>query len=290
MTIGVVGASGLVGTAVRAALEKHGHEWIGFSRTPKGKEGEWRSLEEGFAGVDAVVNVAGESIAKRWSDQSKKLFHQSRVGLTEFIVKSLKGMAKDERPKVLINASAVGYYGDQGASVLTEASELGKGYLADLCEEWEAVAEKAQSLGVRVVLGRIGVVLGEDSEAWKKMKMGFSLGMGGRLGDGEQFWPVVHLDDVAGGILHCLDQDYIHGPVNLVGPTTVTNAVFTDTLGAVLKRPTVLTVPAFVLKVVFGDFADALLASYRVEPTILEKSGYNFLHPDLAGLLVSLKG
>lgn len=288
MKVGVIGASGLVGGAVLTALVEAGHTWVGFSRSPQGREGDWRSLDDGFSGLDAIVNVAGDSIDKRWTDENKKRFHQSRVGVTEDIVKHIKALPEGDRPSVFLNASAVGFYGDQADKVLTESSPQGEGYLSELCEEWEAAAVKVESEGVRVVLGRIGVVLGSEALAWKRMKPVFLLGGGGRLGTGRQYWPMVHLKDVAGGIVHALQTESIHGPLNLVSPATVTNAEFTKTLASVLSRPALIPVPAFALRLVFGGFAEALLASYRVEPSLLEESGYLFLYPDLEKLLSSL--
>lgn len=288
MNVGIIGASGLVGGAVCSALEKAGHRWVGFSRSPEGRDGQWRTLEEGFSGLDALVNLAGESIDKRWSEENKQRFHQSRVGVTEELVAQVAAMPAEERPRVLVNASAVGYYGDQGETVLDESSPAGTGYLAELCQEWEAAAEKVSTCGVRVVFGRIGVVLGPEASAWKRMKLVFSLGGGGRIGPGSQYWPIVHLEDVAGGIVHALETETISGPLNLVGLTTVTNATFTEALARVLHRPAFLPAPAFALKLVLGGFAEALLASYRVEPEVLKKSGYSFSHPDLSELLQSL--
>lgn len=246
-------------------------------------------MEEGFHGLDAVVNVAGDSIDKRWTDENKKRFHQSRVGVTEDLVAQLEKLPENERPGALVNASAVGFYGNQGEAVLTEDSPAGDGYLSELCQEWEAAAAKAESLGVRVVYGRIGVVLGKEADAWKRMKLIFSLGGGGKLGSGQQYWPLVHLEDVAGGMVHALETEEVRGPLNLVGQSTVTNAEFTRTLGSVLNRPAFLPVPAFALKLVFGGFAEALLASYRVEARLLENTSYQFSHPDLRTLLESLR-
>ena len=168
--VGVVGASGLVGGALCSLLEKNGYQWVGFSRSPKGRSGEWRSMDEGFVGLDAVVNLAGESIATRWTEENKRRFEESRVGVTGEIVAEFRKLSEGERPQVLVNASAVGYYGDHGGDCLTEASPNGSGYLAELCERWEAAAEKAEGLGIRVVYGRIGVVLAKESEAWRRMK------------------------------------------------------------------------------------------------------------------------
>ena len=278
-----------MGSAVRAALEAGGHQWVGFSRSPEGRAGEWRSMADGFSGLDAVVNVAGDAIDKRWTDENKKRFHESRVGVTEKIVDSLARMPSEERPKTLLNASGISYYGDQGDSILTEDSPQGEGYLAGLCEDWEGAAMKAEDFEVRVVIGRIGLVLGKEAPAWKKMKPIFQLGGGGKLGSGEQFWPAVHVDDVAGGVVHALGTEVIRGAMNLVGKTTVTNAEFTKALASVLNRPAVLPVPAFALKLVFGEFAEELLASHRVQPGVLEQTGYHFKHPELRGLLESLR-
>lgn len=288
MKVGVVGASGLIGGAVLTALEQNGHQWVGFSRSPAGRKGEWRTLQDGLSGLDAIVNLAGDSIDKRWTDENKKRFYESRVGVTEDIVAALKELPASERPGILVNASAVGYYGDQADTVLTEAADQGTGYLAELCEQWEAAAEKAKALGLRVVLGRIGVVLASQASAWQRMKPVFSIGIGGKLGSGKQYWPIVHVDDITGAILHILTQDAISGPVNLVGQTTVTNTEFTQSLGQLLSRPTIFSVPAFALKLVFGGFSDALLASYRVEADVLQKSGYSFKYPTLAKLLSAL--
>lgn len=288
MKVGVIGASGLVGKAICELLQERGHQWIGFSRSPEGREGVWRGLEEGFEGVDAVVNMAGDSVDKRWTDENKKKFHQSRVGVTNDLVAKLGAMSADERPKILVNASAVGFYGDQGDAVLNEGCPLGGGYLASLCEEWEAAAVKAEHLGVRVVRGRIGVVLGSGADSWKRMRLIFSLGGGGPLGGGQQFWPIVHVDDVAGGVVHALENDSVNGALNLVGEEPVRNVEFTKALGRALRRPAILPAPAFALKLVFGGFAEALLASYRVVPDELKRTGYEFRHPKLEKLLESL--
>ena len=289
MKVGIVGASGLVGTALCELLAKEGHTWVGYSRKPKGKKGEWCSLEEGFAGLDAIVNLAGESVAQRWTEAKRAEFYRSRVDLTKSVVAGIEKLPEGERPEILFNASAVGYYGDQGTQVLIEDSPAGTGFLAELCVAWEEAACEAESLGVRVCLGRSGVVLSKKSEAWKKMRRVFGLGLGGRLGSGEQYWPVVHVDDVAGGILHALTDKEISGAVNLVGATPVTNQVFTEEVGKTLKRPTLFPAPAFGLQLILGDFSQALLDSYRVMPAELEHRGYEFRYQNLTDLLASLK-
>ncbi|MBK1834589.1 TIGR01777 family oxidoreductase [Roseibacillus ishigakijimensis] len=288
MKIGIVGAAGLLGKALRGKLESSHHQWVGFSRAPEGREGEWRSLDDGFGGLDGVVNVAGEAIDKRWTQKNREKFHESRIGVTERIVASLAAMAAEERPRVLLNASAVGYYGDRGEELLTEGEEAGPDYLARLCLEWEAAAREAEALEVRVVLGRIGVVLGPGAPAWERLQQVFQWGLGGRLGDGRQYWSPVHLDDVAGGMVHALETDEVVGPMNLVAPGAVTNGEMTRMLGEVMHRPTLFPVPALALKVVLGGFSSALLSSQRVEPKVLQETGYQFAYANPRALLEAL--
>jgi uncharacterized protein (TIGR01777 family) len=235
------------------------------------------------------VNVAGDAIDKRWTEENKKGFHASRVGVTDQVVAAIAALPETERPKVLVNASAVGYYGDRSDEVLDEASAAGEGYLAQLCEEWEGAAVAAEALGVRVVQGRIGVVLGKEAEAWKRMKTIFQLGGGGKLGDGQQFWPWVHLADVAGGMVHALESEELSGAMNLTGPEPLRNIEFTKKLAAALHRPAILPVPGFALRIVFGGFASALLASQRVRPGVLLESGYDFRFTELRTALEDLK-
>lgn len=289
MKFGIIGGSGFIGSAVREELTAKGHRWVGFSRTPEGRAGEWRSLEEGVAGLDGLVNCSGESVAKRWTAASRQEFHRSRVGVTGQIVKEIAKLPEAERPRVLVNASGVGYYGDAGDAVLDEKSSAGEGYLAQLCEDWEGAATAAEELGVRVVFARIGVVLGREGDAWKKMKLAFQMGGGGRLGSGEQYWPWVHLQDVAGGIVHLLEKEEIRGAVNLTGPEETKNSEFTRLLGKALARPTLIPVPAFALKLLLGGFAEALLASHRVKPAVLLSSGYQFRFATLEKVFEDLK-
>ncbi len=287
--IGIIGASGWLGCHLSAALIANGYEVVGFSRSLRDdSEMAWRQWngegEIDLTGLDAVVNLAGEAIDQRWTKERKVAFRKSRVDLTENLVKSL---AVSE-VKVLLNASATGFYGDRGNEELPETAEVGQGYLAELCRDWEESTNGAE--GIRVCHLRTGVVLGAGGRAWEKMAKIFKLGIGGRLGSGKQWMPWIHLDDEIRGIIHCLEND-LSGPVNLVAPESVTNADFTKAVGRVLKRPTVLPAPAFMLKLVLGEFAEeGLLASTRAVPEKLLQSGFQFLHSEIESALKECAG
>ncbi len=292
MKIGVIGASGFIGKAFcEHAIEK-GHEVVGFSRSAKASSGglTWRHIgdELDVSGLDAIVNYAGESVAQRWSEKKKVLFRTSRVNVTEAIVTAVAKLPEESRPRVLINTSAVGYYGDCDDHELDEQSAKGEGFLADLCLDWEQAAVAGESLGLRVVLGRVGLVLGKGGAAWEQMKTAFSLGAGGPLGNGKQWMPWVEVRDVAAQTLFCIEQE-ISGPVNFVGPNPVKNSAFTKALGRVLQRPAFIPAPEFALKMMFGEFGKHLLDSYRVYPKALEQAGYEFIYPDLEACLKALK-
>ena len=288
MRIGVIGASGFIGKAFCQLALSKGHKVVGYSRrSRKSAEIEWRVFDNApdLSNLDVIVNYAGESVAQRWSEAKKKEFYNSRVGVTEAIVNQLQTMPVDSRPTTLINASAVGYYGDCGNKKLTEESPVGTGYLADLCKQWEAAALEAESLGVRVVIGRIGIVLGDGGEAWEKMKTAFSFGIGGNLGSGQQWMPWVHVDDIAGATLHSVETTELSGAVNFVSPDPQKNADFTKALGKALSRPTLIPAPAFALRLAFGEFGKHLLDSYRVYPEVLESTGYEFKYVKLNNCL-----
>ncbi len=238
------------------------------------------------AGLDAVVNLAGESILGRWSKARKKRIRESRTGLTRRVVESLRSCR--ERPAVFINASGTGFYGDRGGEVLTESSPRGDGFLADVCAAWEAAAVDAQSLGVRVVLLRTGMVLGKGGGAWPLLKRIFTFGLGGRLGSGRQWVPWIHLDDEVGIILHALENAGCAGPMNFAAPHPVTNAELTRAVARAVHRPAILPAPAFGLRLVLGELADILLDSQRVEPRAALNTGYAFKYPDLGEALAAL--
>jgi hypothetical protein len=239
-------------------------------------------------GVDAVVHLAGKTLAGgRWNEDRKTEIRRSRVEGTERLCESLAMVPRP--PRVLISASAVGYYGDRGDEILSETGRPGTDFLAQLCRDWERATAIASQVGIRVVHLRFGVVLSPSGGALHRMLLPFKLGLGGRLGRGTQFWSWIALDDAVGVIHHALVAETLEGAVNAVAPAPVTNAEFTRTLARVLRRPALAPMPAFVARLVFGEVADAfLLASQRVAPMRLNASGYRFRHPDLEDALRTL--
>ena len=235
---------------------------------------------ESVSGFDAVIHLAGESIVGRWTDAKKARIRDSRVSGTSNLAAALAKAPK--RPRVLISGSAIGYYGDRGEEVLREDSAAGKGFLADVCQAWEAATKPAADAGIRTVRIRIGVVLSKAGGALPKMLFPFRMGMGGNMGSGRQWWSWIDVQDLVGAIHLILKSDLLQGPVNLVAPRPVTNAEFTRTLASALSRPAIFPMPAFAARLAFGQMADELLlASQRVEPTKLVATGYPFQSPDL---------
>ena len=287
MKILVTGATGLVGSAVVPFLAGGDHEIARLGRSAPGAGDirwdpdagviEARALE----GFDGVIHLAGENIASgRWNAAKKRRIKESRVRGTRLLAETLAGLGRP--PRVLVSASAVGFYGDRGDEELTERSPAGSGFLSDVCREWEAATEAAEGKGIRVVHARLGVVLSRDGGALGKMLTPFRLGAGGIVGNGRQYMSWMTLDDTAAALGHLLATETASGPVNVVAPVPVTNREFTSTLGRVLRRPTVFPLPGFVARVVFGEMADALLlASTRVQPAGLLDSGYAFRHGSL---------
>ena len=283
MRVAVTGSSGLIGTALVDALIRAGHQPL---RVHRGADGGLDT--SGLAGADAVVHLAGAGIGdRRWNDAYKRLLVDSRVEGTTRVAQTIA--AAPTKPAVLVSASAVGWYGDRGDEILDEESPPGQGFLADLCQQWERAADPARAAGIRVVHLRSGIVLSRRGGALKKQLPLFKLGLGGRFGRGQQWQSWIALDDEVSAILHLLTAD-VTGPVNLTAPQPVRNADFTRTLGAVLHRPTVLPVPAFGPRLLFGrELADVLLfEGQRVLPHALEASGFTFAHPELEGALRAL--
>lgn len=276
MKILLTGSSGLVGSALVPALTAAGHS---VTRLVHSKP--WPDL----AGHDAVVNLAGENIAAgRWTPEKKTRIRDSRVQLTRQLAESLAKLSPP--PKVLVSASAIGYYGNCGDEIMREESLPGLDFLAGVCCDWEAAAKPAAEAGIRAVCLRFGVILSAAGGALAKMLTPFKLGAGGVIGSGRQWMSWIVLDDAVGAIQHALAAESLRGPVNTVAPHPVTNREFTQTLGRVLRRPTLFPMPAFAARLAFGEMADALLlASQRVEPTKLVASGYKFLFPELEGAL-----
>ncbi len=297
MHVVVSGSRGLVGSALVPLLTTGGHR---VTRLVRGAaagpdEAAWDPMRRQMDasrldGADAVVHLAGENIAAgRWTPARKAEIRRSRVDGTRNLCEVLARLPRP--PKVLVSASAIGLYGDRGAEVLTEESAPGTGFLTDVCREWEAATEPASRAGIRVVNLRFGMVLSPHGGALQKLLLPFRLGMGGRIGDGRQFTSWIALDDAVGVIHHALCEESVRGPVNAVAPGPVTNAEFTRTLARVLRRPTLLPVPAFAARLAFGEMADALLlAGARVMPARLQASGYRFRFPDLESALRHLLG
>lgn len=235
---------------------------------------------EAFDGVDTVFHLAGEPVAEgRWTAEKKRRIKESRVLGTRHLVAALGGLKTP--PRVLVSASGVDYYGDRGDEELDEASPPGQGFLAEVCEGWEAEARAAERLGVRVVTARLGLVLAPKGGALDRMLPPFRLGVGGKLGSGRQWMPWVHVDDVIGLLLRAAQDEALSGPMNVVSPEPFTNADFTRELGRALGRPAALTVPRVALSIAFGELSKVLLSSKRVLPRAARQAGYTFLYPDL---------
>lgn len=297
MKILVTGSTGLVGTALVKSLASDGHTVCRLirqqSKTTLGsKDGfdvAWNPAtgELGGAGVgpDAVINLAGASIAGgRWTEKRKELLRTSRIDTTQALVKALAKM--DARPRVLVSASAIGIYGDRADEVLTEESKPGTDFLAGLAREWEAEAQKAEAIGIRVVLARFGIILARHGGALAKMLLPFKLGAGGRLGSGKQWMSWITLEDVVGIVRFALENGDVRGALNVAAPQPVQNAEFTKTLAQVLHRPALFPAPAFALRLALGEMADALLlSSQRVNSQKLQQLGYSFLYSDLLSAL-----
>ena len=287
MKVAVSGSTGLVGSRLRKRLIQEDHEVLPIvRRSAKPAEVHWDPAQgaieaDKLEGVNAVIHLAGENIAAgRWTNSLKKKIRDSRVQGTELISRTIAGL--QTKPRVLICASAIGFYGDRGSEILTENSPAGEGFLPDLCQQWEAAAQPARDAGIRVVHLRLGIVLNKKGGALAKMLPLFKLGGGGIVGSGQQFWSWITLDDVCGAMLHCLTHDALNGPVNATAPGSVTNREFTKVLAKAVHRWALFPAPAFMLRIVLGEMADGLLlASARVQPTELEKSGYRFQAADL---------
>lgn len=289
LTVAISGAGGLIGSALVPFLTTAGHRVMRLVRSStQGKQDaiQW-DPERGIVdkvrldGSDAVVHLAGANIADgRWTPEGKRLIRESRVKGTRLLCEALTRLPRP--PKTLICASAIGYYGNRRDEVLGEESSPGDGFLAEVCQAWEAATQPAEESGIRVVHARLGIVLSPAGGALAKMLLPFQLGLGGRLGDGAQYMSWTTLDDVVGALFHILISESVSGAVNVVAPNPVTNREFTKTLGLVLKRPTLFPVPALALHFVLGEMADALLlASTRVEPQRLLASEYAFRYPGL---------
>lgn len=297
MRVIVSGATGLVGRALVNSLLADGHQ---VTKLVRGGSQEFRApgtaavrwdVERGeldaaaLEAHDAAVHLAGEPVAEgSWTDEKKRRIRDSRVKGTRLLAETLTRLTA--KPRVLVSASAIGFYGDRGDEVLDEESAAGSGFLADVSREWEAAAHPAADAGIRLAHLRIGIVLSRDGGALPQLLRPFKLGVGGRVGSGRQYMSWIALEDVVRIIRRAIEDETLSGPVNVVSPNPVTNEEFTKTLGRVINRPTVLPTPAFALRLIFGEKADALLLSgARVVPGRLERSGFEFAYPQLEAAL-----
>ncbi len=292
MRIAVTGSTGLVGSALVEALVAAGHTVSRVMRDQRklGAGDVFWNPDTAYVdtvqldGSDAIVHLAGETISERWTPAQKEMIHGSRLRGTQLIAEAARAMFRP--PQVLVSASATGWYGDRGDEVLREDSKPGKGYLADVCRDWETATEVASRAGIRVVHVRTGIVLSAKGGALKKMLPPFRMGLGGKIGSGRQYMSWIALDDTVGAILHAINTASLKGAVNVVAPAPVTNLQFTKALGKVLGRPTIAPLPAFVVKMVFGEMGEELLlGSQRVEPTQLLATGFSFRYPEIEGAL-----
>jgi uncharacterized protein len=292
MRVMISGASGLLGTALTRGLQSDGHETVALvRRIPREGEVQWdprQPLDPAkLAGCDGVVHLAGKNIAGRWTERFKQEVLESRTVTTRTLATATVGsFRRTGQPRVFVSASGVGYYGNRGDEVLTEQSAVGTGFLAEVCKQWEAAAAPAREAGVRVVNLRIGVVLARDGGALKPMLLPFQLGLGGRIGSGQQWWSWVALEDVIGAMRFALQTDGLQGGVNVVAPAPVRCAEFVKALGRVLHRPTIFPLPEFVIRTVMGEMGqELLLTSACAMPEKLQGTDYQFRHADLDGAL-----
>src|SRR2546421_584580 len=302
MKVIVTGSTGLVGRALVRSLLADGNSVTRLVRggaqtfsAPGTAAVRWEPEEgavdsEGLEGHDAAVHLAGEPIAEgRWTQEKKHRILESRVKGTRLIAETLAAL--EEKPKVLVSASAIGFYGDRGDEVLREESASGEDFLSEVCREWEKATLAASQAGIRVVHLRIGIVLSAEGGALPRMLTPFKLGVGGRVGSGRQYMSWITLDELIGVIKFALSNENLRGPVNTVAPGAVTNEEFTKAMGRVLGRPTFLPMPAFAARLAFGEIADALiLSSTRVEPARLKEAGYEFSHPNIEEALRHVLG
>ncbi|MDQ3388517.1 MAG: TIGR01777 family oxidoreductase [Gemmatimonadota bacterium] len=290
--VAVTGASGLIGSELVRALRANGHRVLRLVRTPPAASGEvfWDPADgridaAKLEGIDAVIHLAGENVGKRWSRAQKRRIRESRTRGTQLLSRTLAGLSSP--PAVLVSASAVGIYGSRGEERLDEDSAPGEGFLAEVVQEWEASAEPARDAGIRVVHPRLGVVMSRGGGVLQRLLLPFRLGLGGRAGSGEQWMSWISLADAVDAIRFAMGAEGISGAMNVTAPGAVTNAEFAEVFGRVLRRPTLLPVPAGVLRLGLGTemASETLLASQRVVPRVLLVNGFHFQHPEIESAL-----
>lgn len=287
----MAGASGLIGGALVRSLTADGHEVVRLvRRAPRGPdEVRWdpeagRVDAAGLAGCDAVVNLAGAGVGDhRWTDAYKTRIRESRVRGTTALAEAVAGL--DRKPRVFVNGSAVGYYGETGDRAVDEGAPAGEGFLPSVCVAWEGAADPVREAGVRTVFARTGLVVDRHGGAWGRLFPLFKAGLGGRMGDGRQYWSFIALHDEVAALRHLIDSDGLSGPFNLTAPAPLTNREITAAMGRVLRRPTLFAVPAPVLRTVLGEMSGDVLGSARVLPKRLLESGFTFAFPDIEGAI-----
>ena len=295
--IAITGATGLIGRALQDSLVADGHRIVRVVRDPRGAapgdvvwDPEGGSIDAaGLEGVDAVVHLAGEPIgASRWTDETRRRIHDSRQRGTGLLARTLAGL--EQRPTVFVSSSAVGIYGDRGSEALTEESSHGDDFLAEVCIAWEQAADPAREAGIRVVHPRTGVVIAKDGPLIDKVELPFRLGVGGKVGTGRQFVPWISLHDEVAALRFLIDRP-IEGAVNLTGPNPATNLELTKALGTVLRRPTLMPIPAFAIRLLYGEMGETLATvSQRVLPTRLLDAGFAFRHSTILAALSAAFG
>ncbi|MFE5815015.1 TIGR01777 family oxidoreductase [Streptomyces sp. NPDC056479] len=289
----VAGASGLIGGALVRSLTADGHEVVRLvRRAPRSKDEvrwdpEGGSVDAaGLAGCDVVVNLAGANVgSRRWTEAYKAKLRCGRVLGTTALAEAMASLAPEQRPRVFVNGSAIGYYGETGERAVDESAPAGEGFLPSLVVEWEGAAAPAREAGVRTVFPRTGLVVARDGGAWGRLFPLFKAGLGGRMGDGRQYWSFVALHDEVAAIRHLIDRDDLSGAFNVTAPQPLTNREITEAMGRVLHRPTLFQVPAPVLRTVLGEMAGDVLGSQRVLPARLLESGFTFAFPEIEGAI-----
>jgi uncharacterized protein (TIGR01777 family) len=281
MKIIIAGSSGFIGSHLVSFLEKRGHQLLLLSRDPS-KTPHWEPDEEQLdpmplEGADVVINLCGENIFGRWNKAKKDKIYSSRVHTTHFFCSQLLALKKP--PNLYIGASAIGYYGDRKEEMLTEESGEGKDFLSQVCSEWERAATVLSAQNIRVVTSRFGIVLGSHGGALRYMEKAFRMGMGGYLGSGKQMMSWIAIDDLCAAMQHVIDHQELAGPVNFTAPQVVSNQEFSQTLGKLLNRPTMMPVPKFALSMLFGEGDEIFLSSTHVSPKRLLETGFQFQYP-----------
>ncbi|MEP7366896.1 MAG: TIGR01777 family oxidoreductase [Acidobacteriota bacterium] len=299
MRITLTGASGFIGNRLVSQLDARGHQLHLLGRAPKkgmlaaARFSIWDAATsepplESLEGADAVVHLAGEPVAQRWTADVKRRIRSSRIDSTNLLVSALAKV--EQRPRVLVCASAIGYYGDRGDEKLTESSKPGSGFLPEVCVQWEQAAAGARELGMRVISMRTGIVLHPDGGALEQMLPPFRWGVGGKIASGEQWMSWIHLDDMIRLLVHAIETPALDAPLNAAAPNPVRNSEFTHLLGRTLRRPAMIPVPEFAVRLMFGEMASVVTSSQRVLPEAALKSGFVFEHDTLGPALVNLLG